>query len=47
MFIGYPMLEKDNTFLKEMGLDTWIFMHQKRRIRGYIYTDEIEKAKEE
>jgi len=42
MFAGYPMLEKDNKNLKEMGLDTWIFMQQKRRIRGYIYSDVIE-----
>ncbi|MCL2142204.1 MAG: DUF3795 domain-containing protein [Methanimicrococcus sp.] len=46
MFVGYPMLEKDNQFLKEKGIDEWIFMQKKRRAQGYVYSDFIENQDE-
>ena len=47
LLADYPMLQKDNQFLKQIGLETWIFMQEKRRIQGYIYSDIIESAKKE
>jgi len=39
---SYPMLEKDNQFLKENGLNSWIIMQEERRAQGFTYIEERE-----
>jgi hypothetical protein len=40
---NYPMLAKDNLYLKENGLDAWIEMQINRRLQGFTYVEEREK----
>ena len=40
---NYPMLEKDNRFLQENGLDLWLEMQKERRSQGFTYVEEREK----
>ena len=42
---NYPMLEGDNHYLKEHGLDAWLAMQEERRLQGFTYVEEREKLK--
>jgi len=43
-FEGYPILKKDNAFLREKGMGPWLKMQDGRRKKGYTYSDEEKKG---
>ena len=41
---SYPMLEKDNLYLQENGLNSWLSMQKERRLQGFTYVEERERC---
>ena len=37
-FKSYPLLEKDNTLLREKGWDAWAELQEERKARGFTYS---------
>ena len=44
---NYPMLVKDNLYLKENGLDEWLAMQEDRRSQGFTYVEERENGEKQ
>ena len=37
--VGYPVLEQDNTLLRDKGWEAWMELQDERRAKGYTYSD--------
>jgi len=38
-FEGYPILERDNSVLREKGMDAWSKLQNERQARGFTYAE--------
>jgi len=39
-FEGYPVLKRDNSVLREKGMDEWSKLQEERLAKGFTYTDD-------
>ena len=43
-FEGYPILQRDNSVLREKGMDAWSNLQDERKARGFTYADEKQQT---
>jgi hypothetical protein len=44
-FEGYPILQHDNSVLREKGMDAWSKLQDERKARGFTYADQESESK--